>query len=458
MRYRLLECRSVACATATEAEGVCTAWIKTLSCTTTEKGSVYHHGAHAVVDQTLLNRMTLQLKRFTKNLAANGAKPMAIMSDMIDQFNLTEETVPSLGQVQRTAYHHKKVLLMATAFVSQMRETVRVHWFREDLDETTPFTFACPMDDFGIPVIGNGSEAKPFMIGVTTKRQVRGLYRAAEFPFHIDATYKLNQSGYPMVVCGISDASRSMHVSAVFLTSHLRQDQYASIFSSIFAVYKLITGGPLKLRYVMGDADDAQYNGFEEAVIPNCPSATYLMCFFHVMLNAKKRAKRLSQPERSLIYKHIYRIHHTRNQFDAEDEVKDALCAWSALPSLKIFLTYFKSEWLESRFHRWQCYQSGIAHAKTNNPLEQFNKAFKRDYTLRQLLPLNSVMLKMQQLCKTKAVVAQDFKESSVVTPDLPRRLKYLRKAGLLSHKRVQRASLSFIMDSNALETHVIIK
>jgi hypothetical protein len=222
MRYRLLECRSAACSTAQESAGVCTAWIKALTCMATDTAAVFHHGTHAAVDQTTYNRMTLQMKRFTKNLATNGARPIAILSEMVDQLQLTPDTVPPLAQVQRTAYHHKRVLLMATALVSQMRGTVRNLWYREDLDETTPFTFACPVDDFGIAEIGNGSEDRPFLIGVTTKRQVRNLYRATDFPFHIDATYKVNQSGYPMVVCGTSDASRSMHVAAVFLTSHLR--------------------------------------------------------------------------------------------------------------------------------------------------------------------------------------------------------------------------------------------
>lgn len=111
---------------------------------------------------------------------------------------------------------------MATAPVSQMRETIRILWYQDDIDEATPFTFACAIDDFGIPVIGNGSKAKPFLIGITTKRKVRGRYRATAFLFHIDATYQHNQSGYPMVVCDTFDANRLMHVTAGYLTSHLR--------------------------------------------------------------------------------------------------------------------------------------------------------------------------------------------------------------------------------------------
>jgi hypothetical protein len=65
---------------------------------------------------------------------------MAILSEMVDQLQQIPDTVLSLAQVQRTAYHRKRVVLTTTALVSQMRETVRVLCCREDLDETTPFT------------------------------------------------------------------------------------------------------------------------------------------------------------------------------------------------------------------------------------------------------------------------------------------------------------------------------
>lgn len=54
-----------------------------------------------MVDQTVFNRVTLQLKRYRKNLAATRAKPMVILIDMIDQLNMTLVTVPSLGRVQK---------------------------------------------------------------------------------------------------------------------------------------------------------------------------------------------------------------------------------------------------------------------------------------------------------------------------------------------------------------------
>jgi hypothetical protein len=113
MVYRLLQCNSPACSVG---EG-CTAWIKTLTCVPSVLSSVFLHGFHAEVDQTDPHRMTLEMKRFTKTNASNGAKPLRILAEMIEKLKLNEISVPSLGQVQRIAYYHKKKTLMETALV-----------------------------------------------------------------------------------------------------------------------------------------------------------------------------------------------------------------------------------------------------------------------------------------------------------------------------------------------------
>lgn len=336
-----------------------------------------------------------------------------------------------------------------------MEETTRSLWYRVELDESTPFMFACATDPYEIPFIGNGSDDRPFLIGVTTKRLIRGLVRAAEFPFHIDGTYKVNQQAYPMVVCGVSDASRSIHIAAVFISSQMRQEQFATISTSIFNIYQLVTGEALQIKHVAGDADDAQFNGFDEIVTRNCPSATYLMCFFHVMQNVKKRVRTMSDQERRLVYKHAYRIHHSRDEVSAATAVAAAIEAWQVNTQLKEFSVYFQREWINSRFDRWLCFESATGLAKTDNPLEHFNKAFKRDYTQRQVLPINGLMEKVKLLCKTKLTALQEFKTTSVVTADLPRRLKYLTRAGLVSHMRVQRASVNWMLSGATSEKEI---
>jgi hypothetical protein len=78
------------------------------------------------------------------------------------------------------------------------------------------------------------------------------------FILHIDATYKLSQVGYLVVVVGVSDRSRQFHLVAVFVVSQETQEQYTELLSSLRRVYELVTGKELCVQFAMGDADLAQ--------------------------------------------------------------------------------------------------------------------------------------------------------------------------------------------------------
>ena len=40
----------------------------------------------------------------------------------------------------------------------------------------------------------------------------------------------------------------------------------------------------------------------------------------------------------------------------------------------KSFVEYFKAQWVESQFHRWQLFWTGPGMAHTNSPIESYNK------------------------------------------------------------------------------------
>jgi hypothetical protein len=87
---------------------------------------------------------------------------------------------------------------------------------REDLAQ--PFTCARELDADDKFVVGNGSKERPFVVGLTTKTLMLRLMRPPEsFLLCVDATYKLNHRGYPVVVVGISDSSRGFHVVSMYI-------------------------------------------------------------------------------------------------------------------------------------------------------------------------------------------------------------------------------------------------
>ncbi|KAE9169116.1 hypothetical protein PF005_g28097 [Phytophthora fragariae] len=63
------------------------------------------------------------------------------------------------------------------------------------------FTFTWDLDEFGKPVVGNGSDTYPFLVGITTKALLRRLDRPpSTFIFHLDSTFKTNTLNYPVLV------------------------------------------------------------------------------------------------------------------------------------------------------------------------------------------------------------------------------------------------------------------
>jgi hypothetical protein len=148
----------------------------------------------------------------------------------------------------------------------------------EDMHAAITFTSEYDADGKACP--GNGSDEKPFIVGVTTKSLLRRLNRPAEsFVFHIDATYKLSRKGYPVLVIGISDHSRTFHLVAFCIVSQTTQPVYTAALAAFHRVYTKVTGQIVRLENVMGDADDAQYNALQ-AVFGHTSTYNFLMCFF----------------------------------------------------------------------------------------------------------------------------------------------------------------------------------
>ncbi|KAF4130011.1 hypothetical protein GN958_ATG20798, partial [Phytophthora infestans] len=64
------------------------------------------------------------------------------------------------------------------------------------------FTFTHTTNSGGNPVVSDGSDDRPFVIGVTTKAVLSSADQSSDtIILLINATYKLAQAGYPVIVC-----------------------------------------------------------------------------------------------------------------------------------------------------------------------------------------------------------------------------------------------------------------
>ncbi|KAE9044804.1 hypothetical protein PR003_g4342 [Phytophthora rubi] len=85
-------------------------------------------------------------------------------------------------------------------------------------------TFGWDLDRDDKHIVGDGSDERPFVIGLTTKALVQRLMVPPEsFIMHVDTAYKMNFREYPVLVVGMSDRSRGFHLVALFIVSQERQ-------------------------------------------------------------------------------------------------------------------------------------------------------------------------------------------------------------------------------------------
>ncbi|ETO75361.1 hypothetical protein F444_09020 [Phytophthora nicotianae P1976] len=220
--------------------------------------------------------------------------------------------------------------------------------------------------------LGDGSDDRPFVVGVTTKSLLRSANRdPASVILHVDATFQLDQVSYPVIVCGLCDGSRRFHLLALFLTSQLEEAHFFSAFAALRAMFAQVTGERLSVRYVMGDADSAQFNAMRSVFRIDC-TYTYLMCFYHVVAKVrvavKERMRGLHGDIVAMVYRDIYDLHISFTEDEYFTRKKEMLFQWNKRPELDTFRMYMEKQWLSRNSSNWQCYLTPSGFAATNNP------------------------------------------------------------------------------------------
>ncbi|EGZ29309.1 hypothetical protein PHYSODRAFT_418632, partial [Phytophthora sojae] len=235
-------------------------------------------------------------------------------------------------------------------------------------------------DDDGFPRIGKGEDDDALVLGVSTVgllEKLRSFQESNIFAlFHLDATFKLSEIGYPVITCGFSDYSRKYHLAAVFVVSRLTHVEFSSVRAAVLQVYHKLFSQYPKIDAVLGDAEDAQYNALQSS--PQFRGATFLMCFFHVLYNVRKRTRQLDDAAGAMVYKGIIAMHFSASLMEFY-QIRDTILAqWRKVRVLQDFANYFEKQWILSRYWRWQAFHTPPGYATTNNPCETFNASVKR--------------------------------------------------------------------------------
>ncbi|KAE9314139.1 hypothetical protein PF001_g8412 [Phytophthora fragariae] len=291
MRYRLVRCSCKACAQ--EAPHAKCPWRgKTLHCEKLHTVDIFETGKHLTeIRAPTQPRLSAEMKDFARTMTAQGLTPVRIRNGIMRGFNLAPEDLPALAKVQRFCQHYASSKLGSNDYLKEMRKLVQDAAFNSEMDELESFTFTQDIDAGGLPVVGNGSDQNPFVVGITTKRLLMRASRdATSFILHVDATFKLNQLGYPVIVVGLSDCARAFHQVTLFVSSQRKEVHYIEMFPALHRIYRRVTGNEMIVDKVLGDADDAQFNGIRQVFRGN---AEFLTCCTSESLSGKTFA---SQP------------------------------------------------------------------------------------------------------------------------------------------------------------------
>ncbi|OWY90902.1 hypothetical protein PHMEG_00040750 [Phytophthora megakarya] len=237
--------------------------------------------------------------------------------------------------------------------------------------------FGAALDKNGFPRIGKGEDHDPFVLGVTIVGLLGKLKRFQQLGmftlFHIDATFKLSEIGYPVITCGFSDRARKYHLAAIFVVSRLTHVEYSAVLSALMQVYYKLFAEYPRVDAVLGDAEDAQFNALQ-SIIAMHYSASLL---------------------------EFYEIRNT------------IVNQWKRVTELNTFAEYFEKQWIQSRYWRWQAFHTPAGYATTNNPCETFNASVKR-HVMRKMFDTTRLLRKLPMICED--VTADNVKPTASIS------------------------------------------
>ncbi|KAE9248040.1 hypothetical protein PF004_g4038 [Phytophthora fragariae] len=173
---------------------------------------------------------------------------------MSRRFETVLQDLPSLSTVQNFVQHYSRTHLTRNDRVDDLRKWTHEGALTGQEDLAQPFTYAWALDADGKPVVGNDSDERPFLVGLTTK------------------TLMLRLMSPP-------PSSRSVDMLTL-RTSSTTGGETQDIIQPL--LYSVLYGHDQVVQYAMADADYTQYNAVN-AVFGNNPRFISLMCFFHVM-------------------------------------------------------------------------------------------------------------------------------------------------------------------------------
>ncbi|KAG2764655.1 hypothetical protein PC129_g3862 [Phytophthora cactorum] len=242
----------------------------------------------------------------------------------------------------------------------------------------------------------------------------------------------------------------------MFVTSQQQDGRYPKAFAARRWIYNKVLGEPLRVAYVMGDTDAPQHDAVAAVFGSDCKYDP-LMCYYHLIAKVIDRLEGLPYQLRNSVHRDTYDLHYSRSADGFTTDCESTETRWLKNPILTAFHGYFKRVWLNDRFSPMAMLSHSYRFATTTNPVEQFNRVLKRDYTAHCQLKMGELLQRLVACCRQRSIDLRPFAFSPVASTALLARVKALRSQRLLREYVAPRISLDFLMmDSCTGVLHVL--
>lgn len=365
-------------------------------------------------------RMSCEMQDFIFGIFEKGTQRIGsvlahVREEMSKNSRFVRESVPGKRQIEYLLgkYRNNKVEpLFKLGDLMEWCDSNSV--FPQDPDKEFVLNHECSMPD----------EVMNFRLIISTPELLR---KAIKFEtVCIDATYKLNWHGFPLIVFGTVDRQKRFHPVAYACCTHETTADYEFVFKAIRNAIKVYYEQEFEPKILIADGADAIRNAFYNA----CPSAEIdIMCFAHVIRNIRKRSFS-SKSNKQLVLDDIRKIQLAANK--STFSMMTALFCQKWTHSEPEFIEYFKKEWMGSHCNWFE----GAANytPSTNNALESHNAVIKRSITLRKRLPLNQFLTCISKLINEISREFSSGERTIEIRPKVDKNL--MQKAALMEQEK----------------------
>lgn len=293
-------------------------------------------------------------------------------------------------------------------------------------------------------LLGNGTKDNPIVITLTSRTCLNFIKEQAEScipQFAWDATYKVNDLGYPLITTVTQDGEHSIFPTSFSIVSSESEATYTFCLNALKKSYFKLFKKKMPFKYIMSDAANYIFNATQK----NCENMKeHLVCFFHLKQAIKKNfaEKKVHKKDRKAILNCVDDMQGsiTQVQFDKYYELfKNEYFQYQE------FLDYFDTYWVsqQSKTTKWRFFDMEPGIFLTNNICESLNSSLKRDYMNRERKPLHQFLKTLKDIFIDISNENKKLKESPLITTNMKitaaqieaKKLFIFRKGYYFTHK-----------------------